>query len=173
MSYAAVLCTGFNAVLVFSAARRRLRSQPLAKPSHFPEIGDGLRQYEAERTHGGGVTSNGEVAETGEPFGQKKGGVEVRHGLLWATASERVEGFACGAINVGGCGSVRHLRGHLRGREYLAEVVPCVERGVEAMNRKGADGYLRTIGQGFCPLCPCFAYVLAGRFHVEAAGALV
>jgi hypothetical protein len=38
------------------------------------------------------------------------------------------------------------------------------------MNREGADGYPHAIGQGFCP---CFAYVLAGRFHAEAAGALV
>jgi hypothetical protein len=130
--------------------------------SHFPEIGDGLRQYGAEQTHGGGVTSNGEVAETGEPFGQKKGGVEVRHVLLWATANERVEGFACGAVNVTRGDAGGHLvgrltvcfgnslrggfRGHLRGREYLAEVVRCVERGIEEMNREGADGYPRTIG---------------------------
>lgn len=110
--------------------------------SHFPEIGDGWRQYEAERTHGGGVTSNGEVAETGEPFGQSKGGVKVRHVLLWAGANEGGDGLAgCfGNVTRGDAGghlvgrlticfgnSVRGgFRGHLRGREYLAEVVRCV-----------------------------------------------
>ena len=100
----------------------------------------------------------------------------MRSGLLGAIANQRVESLIGGGFKAHfvPAAATRHLHGHLRGGEYLAEVVRCVESGVEEMNRKGADGYPRTIGQGFCPFCPCFAYVLAGRFHAEAAaGALV